>query len=274
MQPGRQVARCTRAAPCPTRAARGLHLGRLWSSPPPHLPRSCTRSAQVLVTCARNQAVDAVVGKLARVEGSLLVFGREEQLGVTAKRFTLKARLARHPNALHWLDAPGNCRPCRSSCDSSSSPPAGQLQRWRRAWLRHCRHPASPSRSGAGCRWSTWRPCACSSGRRTRWDTWRQDGRQAKRRCSLCCSGHRPGVQQGKGGVDSSALKPAISCLLVGLLPAAMARAERQILAHTRWVRCSGCRNPCPAGLPALHGVCCARPPRKRVPRAGCLHAP
>lgn len=59
---------------------------------------------QVLVTCSRNQAVDAVVGKLAGVEGSLLVFGREERLGDKAKQYTLTARLARHPTVAAWLD--------------------------------------------------------------------------------------------------------------------------------------------------------------------------
>ena len=58
---------------------------------------------QVLVTCTRNQAVDAVVDKLARVDGSLLVFGREERLGSRAKLFLLKERVARHPHVLAWL---------------------------------------------------------------------------------------------------------------------------------------------------------------------------
>ena len=59
--------------------------------------------SQVLVTCTRNQAVDAVVDKLARVEGSLLVFGGEERLGSKAKRFLLKERVAQHPHVLGWL---------------------------------------------------------------------------------------------------------------------------------------------------------------------------
>jgi hypothetical protein len=58
----------------------------------------------VLVTCSRNQAVDAVVGKLALVEGELLVFGREERLGETAKRFTLDARISRDPTVAACLD--------------------------------------------------------------------------------------------------------------------------------------------------------------------------
>ncbi|KAL4859072.1 DNA-binding protein SMUBP-2 [Chlorella vulgaris] len=62
------------------------------------------KRAKVLVTCSRNQAVDAVVGKLALVEGELLVFGREERLGETAKRFTLDARISRDPTVAACLD--------------------------------------------------------------------------------------------------------------------------------------------------------------------------
>lgn len=58
----------------------------------------------MLVTCSRNQAVDAVVGKLALVEGELLVFGREERLGETAKRFTLDARISRDPTVAACVD--------------------------------------------------------------------------------------------------------------------------------------------------------------------------
>jgi hypothetical protein len=41
--------------------------------------------------------------KLARVEGSLLVFGREERLGSKARHFLLKERVARHPHVVAWL---------------------------------------------------------------------------------------------------------------------------------------------------------------------------
>jgi len=60
--------------------------------------------AQVLVTATRNQAIDAVVVKLSRVEGSLLVFGREERLGPHAQQYQLKERVKRHPHVAAWLD--------------------------------------------------------------------------------------------------------------------------------------------------------------------------
>jgi hypothetical protein len=70
----------------------------------PDVPAAgCPLPLQVLVTCTRNQAVDAVVDKLTRVEGSLLVFGREERLGTRARRFLLKERVAQHPHVLAWL---------------------------------------------------------------------------------------------------------------------------------------------------------------------------
>ena len=55
------------------------------------------------MTATRNQAVDAVVGKLARVEGQLLVFGREERLGRQARRYQLAERVKRHPYVAAWL---------------------------------------------------------------------------------------------------------------------------------------------------------------------------
>ncbi|KAL4439787.1 hypothetical protein ABPG75_002788 [Micractinium tetrahymenae] len=59
--------------------------------------------AQVLVTATRNQAIDAVVSKLSCVEGSVLVFGREERLGPHAQRYLLKERIKRHPDVAAWL---------------------------------------------------------------------------------------------------------------------------------------------------------------------------
>lgn len=60
---------------------------------------------QVVVTATRNQAIDAVVSKLSRVEGEMLVFGREERLGDNARRYLLKERVKRHPHVAAWLDA-------------------------------------------------------------------------------------------------------------------------------------------------------------------------
>lgn len=58
----------------------------------------------MLVTATRNQAIDAVVGKLSQVEGSILVFGREERLGTHARRYQLKERVNRHPDVVAWQD--------------------------------------------------------------------------------------------------------------------------------------------------------------------------
>lgn len=66
--------------------------------------RALAATPQVLVTATRNQAIDAVVQKLSRVDGSLLVFGREDRLGPHARRYTLEERVKRHPHALAWLD--------------------------------------------------------------------------------------------------------------------------------------------------------------------------
>lgn len=88
-----------RLAPHPCRMA--LLTTRLptASTSPTYPPR-----AQVVVTATRNQAIDAVVQKLSRVEGSLLVFGRKERLGPNAERFLLEERVARHPHVAAWLE--------------------------------------------------------------------------------------------------------------------------------------------------------------------------
>ncbi len=54
------------------------------------------------MTATRNQAIDAVVSKLSLVEGSILVFGREERLGPHAKRYQLEERVKRHPDVAAW----------------------------------------------------------------------------------------------------------------------------------------------------------------------------
>lgn len=63
------------------------------------LPATATtaRPWQVLVTCTRNQAVDSVVGKVARLEGGILVFGNAKRLGERAALYTLEARVEAHP---------------------------------------------------------------------------------------------------------------------------------------------------------------------------------
>lgn len=54
------------------------------------------------MTATRNQAIDAVVSKLSLVEGSILVFGREDRLGPHAKRYQLEERVKRHPDVAAW----------------------------------------------------------------------------------------------------------------------------------------------------------------------------
>ena len=53
-----------------------------------------------LVTCSRNQAVNAVVEKVASF--GCLVFGSEARLGDLAKEYTLKGRLRNDPEMLWW----------------------------------------------------------------------------------------------------------------------------------------------------------------------------
>ncbi len=60
---------------------------------------------QALVTCTRNQAVEAVVDKISKVDGSILVFGHDKRLGERAKRYTLEARVARDPNVVSSVRA-------------------------------------------------------------------------------------------------------------------------------------------------------------------------
>lgn len=49
------------------------------------------------MTCTRNQAVDSVVDKVARLEGGILVFGNAKRLGERAAQYTLEARVEAHP---------------------------------------------------------------------------------------------------------------------------------------------------------------------------------
>lgn len=54
-------------------------------------------SAKVLVTCTRNQAINAVAEKLASVEGGIIAFGNERCLREAAKRYTLSRRVEADP---------------------------------------------------------------------------------------------------------------------------------------------------------------------------------
>ena len=46
--------------------------------------------SKVLVTCARNQAIEAVIEKVAGRKGGALVFGSEKSLGEIAKKYTMQ----------------------------------------------------------------------------------------------------------------------------------------------------------------------------------------
>jgi hypothetical protein len=227
-----------------------------WADPctqPHRLPLCCrlpellcrSTHAQVLVTCSRNQAVDAVVGKLARVEGSLLVFGREERLGDTAKRFTLEARLARHPNVRAWLECVerlqglqkrlqnGELALGKAAAEAAAGlaaalpPPGDGAGGWRGApavhlaalgvlqqKAQHVMRLVMPTGPRSSCLQKLWH---------------------------LCCTSHSSRVPllqaRNRPGVDAQILQPAISCLLVKVLHAVKARAEKEILSKTRWVR-------------------------------------
>jgi superfamily I DNA/RNA helicase len=56
--------------------------------------------SQCLVTCTRNQAIDAVVNKVASF--GVLVFGRDDRLGSQSRQFTLKARVDNASEVLYW----------------------------------------------------------------------------------------------------------------------------------------------------------------------------
>ncbi|CAM9967678.1 unnamed protein product, partial [Ascophyllum nodosum] len=58
------------------------------------------KDARVLVTSIRNQAVDAVVAKVAAF--GVLVFGSENRLGTHAKEFTIDGRLRNDPELVFW----------------------------------------------------------------------------------------------------------------------------------------------------------------------------
>ena len=45
---------------------------------------------QVLVTCTRNQAINAVAEKVSGIEGGILAFVAEKSLREIAKRYTLR----------------------------------------------------------------------------------------------------------------------------------------------------------------------------------------
>eukprot|EP00887_Chlorella_sp_A99_P000604 scaffold5.g604.t1 len=61
------------------------------------------RDKQVLVTCTRNQAVDAVVEKVALLEGGVLVFGNPARLGECAARHTIDGRVEHLPMVVEEL---------------------------------------------------------------------------------------------------------------------------------------------------------------------------
>ncbi|PRW58176.1 DNA helicase [Chlorella sorokiniana] len=80
--------------------------------------------AQVLVTCTRNQAVDSVVDKVARLEGGILVFGNAKRLGERAAQHTLEARVEAHPAVVVWragLDELGKYRMHPDICTAISA---------------------------------------------------------------------------------------------------------------------------------------------------------
>ena len=58
-------------------------------------------AAQCLVTCTRNQAVNAIATKIESF--GVLVFGNEDRLGEDAKRNTIDGRLNRDQEVLYWL---------------------------------------------------------------------------------------------------------------------------------------------------------------------------
>ena len=60
-----------------------------------------TPDNKCLVTCSRNQAVNAVVEKVASF--GCLVFGREARLGSLAKEYTLEGRLRNDPGMQWWV---------------------------------------------------------------------------------------------------------------------------------------------------------------------------
>lgn len=56
--------------------------------------------ASCLVTCSRNQAVDAIVEKIA--DFGVLVFGRDDRLGSHSKMYTLKGRVETDEQVIYW----------------------------------------------------------------------------------------------------------------------------------------------------------------------------
>lgn len=236
--------------------------------PQPHrLPLCCllpalmcpATHAQVLVTCSRNQAVDAVVGKLARVEGSLLVFGREERLGDTAKRFRLEARLARHPNVRAWLECVERLQGLQKRLQNGELAP-GEAAAEAAAGLAAALPP--PGDGAGGWRGAPAEHLAALGVLQQKAQQVMRLERGGRSSCRhiwhLCCLSHSLRVALLQGGsrrMDAQILQPAISCLLVKVLPAVKARAEKEILSKTRWVRrplaalgacCRARWSPCP----------------------------
>jgi len=60
----------------------------------------CSKTSKCLITCTRNQAVNAVVSKIASL--GVLVFGSDERLGREAKMYTLQGRMRRDEEQLFW----------------------------------------------------------------------------------------------------------------------------------------------------------------------------
>ncbi|EFN53165.1 expressed protein [Chlorella variabilis] len=178
--------------------------------------------AQVLVTCSRNQAVDAVVGKLAGVEGSLLVFGREERLGDKAKQYTLTARLARHPTVAAWLDLMRQLQELRDN----TVPPGTLAARVRQAEAVLAAVVAAGASDGVA----------------------QEEMRTLRRLLERL-------RQRDYSTLAADILQPAITRLLARVLPEVKAAAKREILASTRVYACTIDSTPRMVFELADHGV-------------------